>query len=103
MPDGSNPSWDTVRSRYWKNRYDASKNSGGFTQANLDRMRRGDAPQDYNPRTGNWESRELHHVDPQRSGGSNSPINIRELTPDWHGEVDPYRHVFGISTTRGIQ
>jgi hypothetical protein len=71
MPDGSSPSWGTVQSRYWKNRYEASRNSGEFTQANLDRMRRGTAPQDYNPRTGNWESRELHHVDPQRSGRSN--------------------------------
>ena len=50
MPDGSNPDWDTVRSRYWKNRYEAAKDSGEFTKENLDRMNEGRAPLDYNPR-----------------------------------------------------
>jgi hypothetical protein len=90
MPDGSAPSWDVVRSRYWKNRSEAAA-SGEFSQANLERMRRGTAPQDYNSRTGQWESRELHHVDPQRNGGSNGPFNLRELTPDQHRALDPYR------------
>ncbi|UWQ09737.1 SpvB/TcaC N-terminal domain-containing protein [Aliiroseovarius crassostreae] len=99
MPDGTAPSWDVVRSRYWKNR--ASGSSGEFSQANLDRMREGKAPLDYNPRTGNMEPRELHHVIPQRANGPNSPINLRELTPDQHGAVDPYRHT--VPTTRGIQ
>lgn len=103
LPDGRNPEWGTVQSRYWKNRYEASRNSGEFNQANLDRMRRGTAPQDLNPRTGNWESRELHHVNPQRAGGSNEPLNLRELTPDWHGEVDSFRNVPGIEPTRGIR
>lgn len=90
MPDGTPPSWDVVRSRYWKNRSEAAA-PGEFSQANLERMRRGSAPQDYNPKTRQWESRELHHVDPQRNGGSNGPFNLRELTPNQHRVLDPYR------------
>jgi len=103
LPDGSAPTWGTVQSRYWKNRYRASKNTGEFSQANLDRIRKGNAPMDYNRRTGNWESRELHHVKPQRYTLDNSPLNLRELTPDWHAEVDPSRRVPGILPTRGIR
>ncbi len=103
LPDGTAPSWETVQSRYWKNRYQAAKNSGEFSPSQLAEMRRGNAPMDYNPRTGNWESRELHHVDPQRHTTDNSPLNLRELTPDWHGEVDPFRRVPGITVKRGIR
>lgn len=66
-------------------------------------MRRGTAPVDYNPRTGVFESRELHHVVAQQHGGANAPLNLRELTPDWHAEVDPLRIREGVATTRGIQ
>ncbi|MBP7588381.1 MAG: RHS repeat protein [Thermoanaerobaculia bacterium] len=103
LPDGRNPSWDVVRSRYWKNRYEASRSTGEFSAANLERMRRGTAPVDYNPRTGVFESRELHHVVAQQHGGANAPLNLRELTPDWHAEVDPLRIREGVATTRGIQ
>ncbi|MDR6227190.1 golvesin C-terminal-like domain-containing protein [Desmospora profundinema] len=103
LPDGGNPDWGTVQSRYWKNRWFESKNTGEFETENLRRMKEGNAPLDFNPRTGNMESRELHHVIPRRHGGDNSPLNLRELTPDWHAEVDPYRHVSGVSTTRGIR
>ncbi|WP_299906333.1 RHS repeat-associated core domain-containing protein [uncultured Paracoccus sp.] len=100
LPDGSSPSWDVVRSRYWKNRAHLA-DSGEFSSANLRRMRRGSAPLDYNPRTRAWESRELHHVIPQQYGGGHTPLNLRELTPDWHGEVDPFRHT--RPTIRGIR
>jgi uncharacterized protein RhaS with RHS repeats len=90
MPDGSDPSWNVVRSRYWKNRSEAAS-PGEFSQANLERMKRGSAPQDFNSRTGQWESRELHHVDPQRNGGSNGPFNLRELTPEQHRALDRHR------------
>ncbi|WP_157203893.1 hemagglutinin repeat-containing protein [Marinomonas sp. SBI8L] len=99
MPDGSAPSWNTVRSRYWKNR--AVSSNGEFSDDNIMRMREGNAPLDFNPRTSKFESRELHHVEPQRVNGSNSPLNLRELTPDQHGEVDPFRHT--VPTTRGIR
>jgi len=93
MPNGSNPDWGTVRSRYWKNRHEATVNSGEFRGSNLERMNQGSAPKDYNPRTGQEESRELHHVNPQRNNGSNGPINLRELTPEQHAAIDPYRHL----------
>ena len=98
MPDGSEPSWNTVRSRYWKNR--AASSFGEFSDRNLRLMRRGHAPVDFNPRTGAMESRELHHVLPQRTGGSNAPLNLRELTPDQHGAIDAFRHT--VPTTGGI-
>jgi hypothetical protein len=103
MSNGSRPSWKTVQSRYWKNRAAASRQSNEFSRSNLRRMRRGSAPQDYNPRTGRWESRELHHVNPQRYAGEHSPLNLRELTPDWHAEVDPFRYIPGIHPIRGTQ
>ena len=90
LPDGSSPSWDTVRSRYWKNRAGAA-DPNEFSLANRLRMRLGLAPQDFNPRTGLWESRELHHNVGQRLGGSDNPINLREVTPDQHRALDPYR------------
>ncbi len=103
LKDGSAPSWKAVQSRYWKNRYAQSKTTGEFSAANLDRMRGGQAPIDYNRRTGKWESRELHHVLAQRFASNNTPLNLRELTPDWHAEVDPIRHVTGIRVFRGIR
>jgi hypothetical protein len=103
MPDGTNPTWDVVQSRYWKNRYQASQGTGEFSAANLERMRRGGAAVDYNPRTGQFEPRELHHVLAQQYNGPNTPLNLRELTPDWHAEVDPFRIRPGITTTRGIR
>jgi RHS repeat-associated protein len=109
LPDGQAPPWKIVRARYWKNRYyeemkikDNNSIGEKFSESNLERMRRGSAPQDYNWRTGEWESRELHHVVPQRAGGSHSPLNLRELTPDWHAEVDAYRIIDGIWKIRDI-
>ncbi|MEI7078923.1 HNH/ENDO VII family nuclease, partial [Pectobacterium versatile] len=90
LPDGSAPSWDTVRSRYWKNRYEASKGSGEFTKENLKLMKRGNAPLD-----SNGNPYELHHHLPQRNGGANvnNPINLREVTREQHAALDPYRHL----------
>lgn len=56
------------------------------------RMQKGNAPKDYNPRTKKMESRELHHVVAQQHGGGHTPLNLREMTPDQHGAVDPFRH-----------
>ena len=53
LPDGSEPSWDTVQSRYWKNRYEAAKNTGEFTPPQLGDMRKGNAPMDFNSAPGN--------------------------------------------------
>ena len=87
-PNGE-PSWSTVRARYWKS--EAAKD-GAFEkwgEANVSRMRRGRAPQRYNPAKGDMESMELSHEPiPVRDGG-------KLFVPRWpqdHAAVDPYRH-----------
>ena len=83
---GRIPTWDTVRQRYWKN--EALLNSGTYSQDNLNRMGRGLAPQQLNPRTGQIESMELHHVPPQRDGGL---FNVIAVWPDEHAALDTFR------------
>lgn len=87
---GQDPSWGTVRRRYWRNRAtepDAAQRYGGAQ--NVDRMKRGLAPQRYNPDKGSRESLELSHEPvPKRSGGR----DIRERWPCDHASVDPNRH-----------
>ncbi len=99
MAYGSSPNWNVVRTKYWKNR--AATSAGEFSKENIARMRKGKALLDYNPRTGQYESRELHHVVPQRAGDGNDPLNLRELMPEQHGAVDPFRHT--VTTTSGIR
>jgi RHS repeat-associated protein len=84
---GNVPQWDTVRQRHWKNR----ANGAGledFAEENLDRMRRGRAPQRKSPRTGRIESKELHHTPPRRDGGL---FDFEEVWPGEHAAVDPFR------------
>jgi len=103
MPDGSPPSWRTVRRRYWRNRWAASKGTGEFTDStDIARMKRGQPPLDYNPRTGQMEPRELHHIRQQQHGGDHSPLNLVEVTPDQHAFVDPFRKIDGVEPSKGI-
>ncbi|WP_210397487.1 MULTISPECIES: RHS repeat-associated core domain-containing protein, partial [unclassified Neisseria] len=90
LPNGDMPSWDVVRSRYWKNRYLASKGTGEFSPANMSRMKRGRAPLD-----ANGNPMELHHHVPQRLGHADrhSPFNLREVTREQHAALDPYRNL----------
>ncbi|MCO8164712.1 DUF6531 domain-containing protein [Pseudomonas sp. 21LCFQ010] len=90
LPSGKAPAWDVVRSRYWKNRHEATKNTTEFSPANLARMKRGSAPLDKN---GN--PMELHHHNPQRFGGRevNNPRNLREVTREQHAALDEFRHL----------
>jgi RHS repeat-associated protein len=90
MPNGSAPPWDAVRSRYWKNRYEATKNTGEFGKRDSDLMKNGNARLD-----GNGNPYELHHVNPQRNGGANlnNPVNLREVTRERHAAMDPYRNL----------
>ncbi len=85
----SEPSWSTVRSRFWKNEA-AAPGAGdryGGTE-NVSRMQRGLAPQRYNVDKGGIEKMELSHEPiPQREGG-------KSFVPRWpqdHARVDPYR------------
>ena len=85
---GNVPAWSTIRQRYWKN--EALYNPSAWSKSNLERMRRGLAPQQRNRRTGVWESIELHHTPPRREGGL---FDFVPLTPDEHAAVDSFRHL----------
>jgi hypothetical protein len=85
---GNEPTWSTVRARYWKNAA-ATELPGEYSAANLARMQRGLAPQE------NGVSMELHHILPRRLGGDNSFQNLEPLWPDEHAAVDPFRHLGG--------
>jgi RHS repeat-associated protein len=85
---GREPSWNTVRSRFWKNEANDPKH-GFWTKPNVDRMQKGRAPQRYNPDKGDTESMELSHEPvPFRDGGK----NVVPRWPQEHAAVDPYRH-----------
>ncbi len=84
-----------MRQRYWKNIVQKIESDPTFrppytTPANIKRMKKGLAPQQFNDRTGQIESRELHHVPPQRDGGL---FDVIEFWPDEHAEVDQLRRV----------
>jgi RHS repeat-associated protein len=85
---GQAPSWDTVRSRYWKNRA-ASAAEGEFSSENIARMRKGRPPID--PASG--KPMELEHIRPQRSGDPQMHRDLLEVTPLEHSFFDRYRRV----------
>ena len=85
---GNVPKWSTIRQRYWKN--EALYNPSAWKKADLERMQRGLAPQRLNRETGVWESKELHHIPPQREGGL---FDFVPLWPDEHAAVDTYRYL----------
>jgi RHS repeat-associated protein len=39
------------------------------------------------------ETKELHHIHPQRNGGGHDPSNLKEVWPTEHAKIDPHRHV----------
>lgn len=85
---GKEPSWSTVRSRFWKNEAVGPDAVNEYGAANVERMKNGLAPQRYNAEKGGMESMELSHEPiPARDGG-------REFVPRWpqdHAKVDSYR------------
>jgi hypothetical protein len=86
---GTEPNWNTVRGRFWKNVASDPKQAAQWDAANLERMKQGLAPQRFNPDKGDVESMELSHEPvPKRDGG-------RDIVPRWpqdHAAVDPHRH-----------
>ena len=106
MPDGSNPSWNTVRGRYWSNRSTALENNSSLGEGlsfdvnreNMNCMNRRTAPLD---RSGN--SMELHHDIPRRTGDPNvnNPGNLREVTREQHAELDSHRNL-GDDNSNGL-
>ena len=85
---GNQPSWTTVRTRFWKNESAMSGSANKYGAENLERMAKGKAPQRYNADKGGMESMELSHEPiPFRDGG-------KDFVPRWpqdHAAVDPFR------------
>lgn len=99
---GTEPSWNTVKRRWWKNKAkdmtlkDAGKEYGEkYAARNLERMKQGKPPQKYSKEKfrkqgDGWESKELHHDPiPKRDGGK----AVEELWPKEHAAKDKFRHV----------
>lgn len=86
---GNAPSWTTVRTRFWKNEAASSGAAKKYGAENLERMRRGRAPQRYNADKGGIESMDLSHEPiPFRNGG-------KDFVPKWpqeHAATDPFRY-----------
>jgi len=84
---GNTPAWSTVRGRFWKNEA-ANPQVDSWSASNLDRMKRGLAPQRYNRDKGGLESMELSHEPiPYRDGGT----SVIPRWPQDHANVDPFR------------
>jgi RHS repeat-associated protein len=90
-PAGNFPSWSAQKQRYWKNQYASPDRK--WNTAQMDRMRRGLAPQRNNPdkpTNGGIESMELSHEPiPQRDGGTAFAMR---WPPD-HARVDSFRNL----------
>ena len=87
---GKAPTWDTMRSRYWKNRALDPNAVELYGADNVELMKRGQAPRRPNPDApGGVESMELSHESvPQREGGT---TDVVERWPCEHAAVDPFR------------
>ncbi len=89
------PSWTTAQTRYWKNRA-ASAEPGEFSEANIARMKQGDAPLHNGLSAEGYEvSKELHHVNGRNIPDPHNANNLREMWPWEHAAIDPYRHYNG--------
>jgi RHS repeat-associated protein len=101
MPDGSYPSWLTIRSRYWQNRAAAAAPTE-FGPQNLGAMRAGNPPSARvvvrNNATGQEQTirvvKELHHARGGRgTPGFDTPVDLREVWPWEHAAIDPSRRL----------
>lgn len=86
---GKEPSWSTVRARYWKNEayYYPQNNS----KSNLSLMKRGRAPK----YSGTNISMELHHKNGRNIPNPHNPNNLEPLWPWDHAAKDTHRHYTG--------
>lgn len=86
---GNEPSWTTVRTRFWKNEAATEGAAEKYGTDNISRMQTGRAPQRFNQEKAGMESMELSHEPiPRRDGGT-------EFVPRWpqdHAKVDSFRH-----------
>ena len=86
---GNEPSWSTVRARYWKN--EAYYNAGKYSEIDLTRMKKGLAPKHpkYNV------SMELHHINGRDIANPHSIVNLQKVWPWEHDIIDKFRHYTG--------
>ena len=82
-------SWSAARRAYWKQ--EALDNPYDYSADDLARMSSGRPPR--HPIVG--VPKELHHIEPQRDGGSHDPDNLMQVWPWEHAEIDPYRNYNG--------
>lgn len=86
---GNDPSWSTVRQRYWKN--EAHYNADLYSNKNLELMRKGSAPRHSTIDV----PMELHHIEGRNIS---RPHDIQNLQPVWpwaHADIDPFRNYTG--------
>ncbi len=86
---GKEPSWSTLRARYWKNK--AYYYADDYLESDLIRMRKGRAPIDIE--TG--ASMELHHINGRHITNPHNIDNLQEVWPWEHDAIDPNRHYTG--------
>jgi hypothetical protein len=97
---GSYPTWETVRERYWMNRAQSATH-GEFSRQNIGRMKKGYAPQarivarirGTGEETELLVSKELHHLAGRSGNTPHNLSNLIELWPWEHESIDPYRHL----------
>ena len=87
---GNEPSWNTVRTRYWKN--EAYYNPDGYTMENLALMQKGRAPHYDNIID---VPMELHHINGRNVPNANNIDNLMPVWPWEHAEIDPHRYYTG--------
>ena len=87
---GKEPSWNTVKSRYWKN--EAYNNAELYSKRNLEFMKKGKAPH-YSEVID--VPKELHHIDGRKIPNPHNENNLLEVWPWEHDAVDPYRFYTG--------
>ena len=87
---GNEPSWNTVKSRYWKN--EAYYNAELYSQRNLKFMKKGKAPH-YSESID--VPKELHHIEGRNIPNPHNETNLLEVWPWEHDDIDPYRFYIG--------
>lgn len=89
-PKGVEPSWTTQARRHWKDEAGTEDAIEKWGAENVERMKKGLAPQKINKNAGDLESKELHHQPiPQRQRGK----EYIEVWPDEHVRIAPYRRL----------
>ena len=87
---GNEPSWSTVKSRYWKN--EAFYNSDLYSARNMEFMKKGKAP--------HYDEiidvpKELHHINGRKIDNPHNINNLKEVWPWKHADIDIFRHYNG--------